>query len=272
MDNFLVGLLPKILTILGISIALSWIMKTNKRDSRTNSKKGHIVMHLPREFRWVGLADVILFSFFIMLMYCFPNIMTGGDEKWPALIFGIFILAGLLIIVATNNWRIDIFPKEEYFFIKTYLGMSYTIKFSDIISYEGASDVDIIIKTSIRKFSINKTTESIEIFENMLLQHKVPFKFSQKDCFNGNIKNPKGLFTDLCFLGVIFSGIGICFLWSAFFGICDSDTRVFLKILSVLTFVFSIGSPIVIIYVVRNRKKYPLLAKRLINPNQFVDK
>ncbi|CRK84727.1 hypothetical protein [Neobacillus massiliamazoniensis] len=93
-----------------------------------------------------------------------------------------------------------------------------------------------------------------------------------KDYFNGNIKNPKELFIELWFFALILFCIAIFFLLTAlFYDNCEFSARVLLIIFSVLTFVFSIGYPIITIHVVKNREKYPRLAMLLVKPNRFND-
>lgn len=93
-----------------------------------------------------------------------------------------------------------------------------------------------------------------------------------KDYFNGNIKKPTDLFIELCIIAVIMFCCSIFLLWIAlFYDNCEFSARVLLIILSVLAFVFSIGYPIITIHVVKNRKKYPRLAKYFVKPNRFSD-
>lgn len=91
-----------------------------------------------------------------------------------------------------------------------------------------------------------------------------------KDYFNGNIKNPKELFIELWFATLLFFCLAIFFLLIAlFYDNCDFDARVSLIIFSVLMFVFSIGYLPITIHVVKNRKKYPRVAKLLVKPDRF---
>ena len=93
-----------------------------------------------------------------------------------------------------------------------------------------------------------------------------------KDYFDRNIKKPKELFIELCFFAVILFCCAVFLLLTAlFYDNCDFSARVLLIIFSVLTSIFSIGYPIITIHVVKNREKYPRLAKLLVKPNRFTD-
>lgn len=170
----MIQILTRVLTAVGILLIFKCVMNEKVRELRANLKNDHIIVHLPLVFRWVGLVDVVVFSLFISLMYCFPSIVTGGRDIWINLAFGVFILIGLFIIIITFTWRIDIFRSEDYFIIRTFLGKSYTIKYSDIISYKITKDMNIIIKTSSRKFTIDHSASNIEFFKSMLRRHTLP--------------------------------------------------------------------------------------------------
>lgn len=91
-----------------------------------------------------------------------------------------------------------------------------------------------------------------------------------KDYFNGNIKRPKELLIELWLFAILLCCSAIFFLITAlFYDNSDFNTRVMLIIFSIIWFVFSIGYPIATIYVVKNRKKYPRLAKLLVKTDRF---
>ena len=94
-----------------------------------------------------------------------------------------------------------------------------------------------------------------------------------KDYFDGNIKAPQELFLGLCFLAIVLFSCSIVFILVAlFYDRCEDSARVLLILLSVLTFVTSIGYPVITIHVVKNREEYPCLAKLLVKPDRFTDK
>jgi len=93
-----------------------------------------------------------------------------------------------------------------------------------------------------------------------------------KDYFNGKIKNPKELFIGLWAYAVILFCMAIFFLMIAlFYDNTDYSARILLIVFSIVSFVVSIGYPIITIHVVKNKEKYPRLAKLLVRPDQFIE-
>lgn len=71
--DYMNQILARTLTMIGVLLLFNWVMKANLKELKANLKKDHVIVHLPLVFRWVGLAGVVLFSLFILLIHCFPS-------------------------------------------------------------------------------------------------------------------------------------------------------------------------------------------------------
>lgn len=159
-----------------IIIIVRWCLLSIKarslNEALDNAKKKHVVIHLPKAFFWIGFVESIFFVCFMVLGTTCPNIFDNKINIWFYLLFSCLSLFGLLIMLATKIWKIDVYKKEDYFIYRSFLGSRYTIYYSDCISYIDGNNV-FILKTRQKKFYIDSYSENLEFLVYQLNIHHI---------------------------------------------------------------------------------------------------
>jgi hypothetical protein len=152
-----------------VGILLSYITKSNNNELLKKLSEEHLVIHLPKAYMWVGFAASSFFAICFFLMVWFPN-GTGGI--WVGILFWIFILLGIVIVVETLIWRIQIFRHEEYLIYRTSFGRTYRIQYKDFVYYKNGNNT-LILRTNNKSFFVDNKATNFEFLMAMLTQHKI---------------------------------------------------------------------------------------------------
>ena len=118
--------IPALIPLL-LGILLSSIDRRNSKEIIENLTKEHIVIRLPKAYLWVGCLDISFFVTCIFLMAWYPNETASA---WVYVLFVLFALLGIVIVLETQIWKIDIFRSENYFLCRTLPFKKYMIRYS----------------------------------------------------------------------------------------------------------------------------------------------
>ena len=160
--------------VIGVTSML--IMKSNDKELRKNLDKEHIVVHLPKIYRWIG---IIISLFFMSLLII---IVVGKNKTLNLSDVAIFIggtVMGISIIIPTIVWKIHIFKNDNYIIYITFFGRKHTILYSDMTYYKIGEDT-IYLKVKNKTFFIDSFATNVEIFLNMLRKNKVKQHLKRK--------------------------------------------------------------------------------------------
>jgi hypothetical protein len=141
-----------------------------------NQKSEHIIVRLPKLYKWVGVAEVGLFAGFIAV-----GVYSGNDTfvSWVAALFCVAILMGAAIIWVQHIWRVDIYRSEDYFLYVTSFGIKHKIKFSEIDYYiDGVNYVKL--KLPRKTYWIDNKAQNVGFLTLMLHERKVKKMPTQK--------------------------------------------------------------------------------------------
>lgn len=116
------------------------IYADNGNEIIKNLKEEHIIIRLPKVYRWVGLIGAMIVSIGPIIVTAFLN-TTGSDEPWVITGFGLFTLFGLYIAWAQIFWRIDVYRHGDHFILVTGL----RIKHKSIIQTSFTTNLEITI-------------------------------------------------------------------------------------------------------------------------------
>ncbi len=160
-------------TIIGIVMYFlaEKIYADNGNEIIKNLKEEHIIIRLPKVYRWVGLIGAMIVSIGPIIVTAFLN-TTGSDEPWVITGFGLFTLFGLYIAWAQIFWRIDVYRHGDHFILVTGLRIKHKIYYSDIIYYKLGNNY-IHIKTKRKFFLIDNKAVCIEFLMAALSTNKV---------------------------------------------------------------------------------------------------
>jgi len=172
--QILIRLMVPAIIIVAVNALFTYIVRGNDKELIENLRKEHVLVHLPKAYIWVGIADIVCFSIFFIGMIAFPN---GTEAIWVGVIFGIFILMGLVIVFVSLVWKIHIFRHESYFIYISGFGRVHKIQYADIVYYKDGNNT-LIVKTKAKRFFMDNKATNFEYLLAMLTQNKVK-KFSK---------------------------------------------------------------------------------------------
>ena len=156
-----------------ISIALSvlfvFIQKSNTRESVANISHNHIIVTLPKIYFWIGCIDILFFGICFFLSIYKPN---GTATIWVWVMFGFFVLLGIVIIWATLMWKIDVFRNEEFFIYRTFWGHILKIRYDECKQYE-IKENTMVLKTARKNLYIDMFSKNYDVFLSMLHQNNI---------------------------------------------------------------------------------------------------
>lgn len=168
-------LLSAVLIPIVISLLFSSIGKKNDEETIKNLTKEHIVIRYPKVYLWVGIIDIFLFAFLMVLTIWWPTYI------WVWVLLSFFLLLGVYVVFVSLCWKIDIFQHEDYFLIRTLPFRTHKIQYSDCIEYGYVNKMNmLVLKTSRKKFHVDIFTVNFSFLVGMLGQHKVPPKIKPK--------------------------------------------------------------------------------------------
>lgn len=114
-----------------ILIFLLWLREADKALFR-NLGAEHIALRFPKVFGGIGILDIVVFGASFILALHDPN---GTGVTWVLMLFGVFILAGLLMVFVALVWKIEVFRSQPYFIYRTMYGKTYKIQYQDCEKY-----------------------------------------------------------------------------------------------------------------------------------------
>ena len=93
----------------------------------------------------------------------------------------------------------------------------------------------------------------------------------KKKLFDGKLKDPIGFVVALTIISGCWVFLAIVMIFVIFFGDNIARDKIIMGIFAGVALLFGIGHPILFTHVVKDRKKYPRLSKRLVKPGSFID-
>lgn len=169
MDQILVQALPFILIPIALGLLLSCIVKSNNEEALQSLTKEHVIVHLPKAYLWVGVITFCFSGLFIFMGIFYPN---GTEKAWTFFGFGLFMLLGVIIIVQTLVWRIDVFRHESYFIYRNMFGKKRKIQYMNCKSYQYKTNT-VIVETDKRKIHIDDKAANFEVLLAVMSINKI---------------------------------------------------------------------------------------------------
>lgn len=163
--------IPALISLM-IGFLLSQIDKRNSKGIIEAVSKEHILIRLPKAYLWIGCIEILFFISCMVLMTLFPN---ETSATWVWVTFGLLILSGVALVLKTLFWRIDVFRRKNYFYIRTLPFRTYKVAFSDCEFYKYGTNT-LTLKTKERTFRIDAHATNFEFLLAMLTQYKVTAK------------------------------------------------------------------------------------------------
>lgn len=150
-------------TIIIISVALqiisNIIYKNHLKSIISNLNSSHVVVKLPGVYIIIGtIGIVVCMTFFLLSYYISPD----TSDLWVRIFFILFMLLGVLIVLAALRWRIDIYRDEDCFEIRNLLKKKH-IKYTDINRVEIKNNL-IIVYLEKDKIHIDPFAVNVEYF------------------------------------------------------------------------------------------------------------
>lgn len=168
MQQFIVRLIVPILTSAVLCWLASRIFDTNLKEMMKNKDKEHIIVHLPKQYIWVGCFGTAVPLACIVLGCFFPN---DSFDLWVGIGFGFFMLLGLGLIFITLVWKIDVYRNCDYFVYKSVLLKKKCVSYEECEFYINGTNT-LKIKTGSKTFRIdNKATNLYFLIEMLNMNH-----------------------------------------------------------------------------------------------------
>ena len=170
MVQFFVKIISAIATTIVLGVLLSFIMKSNEKESLKSQNAEHIVVHLPKAYMWVGVIVVLFLSIFLFWATVSPIVVNM--DIWTYVIFCIFILMGLVLVVEPFIWKIHIFQHEDYFLYTTGFGRTYKVQYADIVYYKDGENT-LTLRIKHKRFFVDNKATNYGYLHTMILQKGV---------------------------------------------------------------------------------------------------
>ena len=154
--------------LIAILLGTLWlhIRRRNGKRLMENLQKEHIVIKFPAVYLVVGCTTVVIFSFLLVLLCCYPN---DTVTIWVLLAFGVFDLLGIFLITSTLLWRIDVFREKPFFRYRTVFGKTYYIPYDDCIQCVSKTSGHIL-KTRTKRIFLDAHAENMPFLLALLSQ------------------------------------------------------------------------------------------------------
>lgn len=134
-----------------------------------NHKNEHIVIRLPRVYKWIGIIGSIGTVGLFLVSGYFDDSPT---ELWVVIGFGVFVSLGVYLVIAQSIWRIDIQRNEEFFIYITSFSTKHKIFYRDISFFvDGVNYVKL--KMPHKTYWIDNKAINIDFLTLMFHEHKV---------------------------------------------------------------------------------------------------
>ncbi len=151
-----------------------------EESSRPNEEK--IVIKPPKVICWVAIIEMLIFTAILIIITLFPNgtesiPFTGTDSPFVYLFFSFFVLLGAYLLYAALVWRVEVFKNEDFFILRDFWGRRHKIHYSDCICYQYQyRGQEIIIRNTIKNFTVSDLLINCEVLLSALQQHNVKLK------------------------------------------------------------------------------------------------
>jgi hypothetical protein len=153
---FVVGIAGVIALV--INLILNKVFKENNAEIIESIKNEHVIIHLPRNYKWIYLMFLSVFLFNFVF--------------WKGIGSGFFVLIGIYKVLEIYLWRIHIYSNDDYFIYVSSLGKKYKVYYSEIINYKDGRYY-FEIKTSSKVFKIDSKATNFPYLITMLQKHEV---------------------------------------------------------------------------------------------------
>lgn len=152
-----------------VTLVLFAALREGDKTLQQQTDTDFITVRNPKIFLWIGIICGLGCLIVILIMSFFPN---GTETLFAFIIFGLLLLMGLYIVLASCNWKIIFSQREPYFIYRTFLGRSYQIFYADCISYKYIAET-IILKTTSKTCYIDMYAVNAEYFSPQLRKYKI---------------------------------------------------------------------------------------------------
>jgi hypothetical protein len=171
MDKFItISLTYAIIGVVMYFIA-NRIYTDNGNEIIKNLKEEHIIIRLPKVYKWIGVGVAITISIGSVLGNTFLNPISS-PELWVVVVLGIFTLIGLYLAWEQHFWRIDVYRHGDHFILDTGFRIKHKIYYSDIIYYKLGVNY-IHLRTKRKFFLIDNKAVCIEFLMAALSTNRV---------------------------------------------------------------------------------------------------
>jgi hypothetical protein len=171
MDNFITLSLTYAIIGIVMYFLADKIYADNGNEIIKNLKEEHIIIRLPKVYKWIGLIGAMIVSIGSVLANTFLNPISSPDF-WVVTVLGLFTLIGLYLFWEQQIWRIDVYRHGDHFIFVTGFRIKHKIYYSDIIYYKLGNNY-IHIKTKRKFFLIDNKAVCIEFLMAALSTNRV---------------------------------------------------------------------------------------------------
>ncbi len=161
----LLGFITAILIPLAVGGVVTLISRQNARETdRCRDGEGITIRMLP---------VMAIFGYFILIAGLFADVMfLLAKEKMDVLLpivamSGIFILAGLFLVLGQHFWCIRLPNGADHFLYRSYFGRTFTVYYRDCIGYKEPPTIgwpDVVAMVEDKHGQKKKKTFHVELF------------------------------------------------------------------------------------------------------------
>lgn len=144
------------------------VYKKHLKSIIANLNNSHVVVKLPSVYITIGTIDIVVFlAFFLLSFYISPD----TSAWWVRALFVLFVLLGILVVLAAAAWRVDVYRDNDYFEIRNMLKKK-RIAYEDIINVEiKKSSITVFLDKG--KLRIDPFAVNVEFFLAMINVRKI---------------------------------------------------------------------------------------------------
>ncbi len=140
-----IRLVIPIVIFIVLSLVFLCIFKEEEKFLKNIKKNNYVCIYLPRTYVFVGFVAVVVFSLFLI------NAIKNVEPIFVCIIFVVFILLGIVVTIASLNWKIVFCNEEDFFTYRNCFGRKYKIYYSNCIQLNENKNL-IILKTTNKTF------------------------------------------------------------------------------------------------------------------------
>jgi len=155
------------------------VMRERIKGEPSRPIEEKIIIRPPKMICWVAVIGILFFTAILIIITLFPNgtefiPFTGTDSPFVFIIFSFFVLLGAYLLYAALVWRVEVFKNEDFFILRDYWGRRHKIHYSDCTCYQYRyRGQEIIIRNTIKNFTVTDLLINYEVLLSALQQHKV---------------------------------------------------------------------------------------------------